>query len=114
MDATEHLIHIAEQIGDGQLGGIAWGRLAKEARAELAALRAAPPKIDGVPTVPGWYWARHKTTPRGGWTLCFVDRLEPSARVSVPYAEVFEFDYSSELQDFTDYHGPLTPPKETT
>lgn len=40
MNAIEHLIRIAEDRGDEKLGGIAWGRMATAARAELAALKA--------------------------------------------------------------------------
>lgn len=80
-----------------------------ELEAELDALRAAPPKIDGVPTVPGWYLARSSWR---GW-MC----VEVRAELNGGELGFYGWGYVEEAQPLDllkDYHGPLTPPKETT
>lgn len=83
----------------------------RAASAELSELklRAAPPKIDGVPTVPGWYWARSSWR---GW-MC----VEVRAELNGGELGFYGWGYVEEAQPLDllkDYHGPLTPPKETT
>lgn len=51
MNAIEHLIRIAEDRGDEKLGGIAWGRMATAARAELAALKATASRAEALERV---------------------------------------------------------------
>lgn len=90
------------------------------ARAELAALRAAPPKIDGVPTVPGWYWCKDCTDESNKWIVVYgyvrtVDcdyTGEKAGQISFCAVDADGGDIPSAL--LYDYHGPLTPPKETT
>lgn len=71
------------------------------------ALRAAPPKIDGVPTVPGWYWAKW---PEHENVRPIRVRMYSHGLLAQP----FDSECLFKLDTFTDYHGPLTPPKETT
>ena len=81
-----------------------------EALAELDALKlraAAPPKIDGVPTVPGWYWAKW---PEHENVRPIRVRMYSHGLLAQP----FDSECLFKLDTFTDYHGPLTPPKETT
>ena len=51
MDASEHLIHVAEDRGDEKLGGIAWGRMATSARTELSALKATASRAEALERV---------------------------------------------------------------
>lgn len=99
--------------------------MTEAARAELAALRAAPPKIDGVPTVPGWYWHREKNSRLKGvpWSLVWtngVQTLSEGEREILLWAQPVEEGSSQpiDIQDFEfaehEFCGPLTPPKETT
>lgn len=94
------------------------------ARAELAALRAATPKIDGVPTVEGWYWHREKNSRLKGvpWSLVWtngVRTLSDGDREIVIWTQPVEEGSAqqTDIQDFEfakhEFYGPLTPPKET-
>lgn len=92
---------------DGSACYTAW--MAGVVYARTAALRDAHPKIDGVPTVPGWYWARSSWR---GW-MC----VEVRAELNGGELGFYGWGYVEEAQPLDllkDYHGPLTPPKETT
>lgn len=117
MNAIEHLIHTAENEGDEKLGGVAWGRLAKAARAELAALRAATRWVPVTERLPeqGNYvlvhdkweiqWVAFRTGPENDWVWLAGRGHEPLVGIThwqpLPPAPGKD-------------HGPLTPPKETT
>lgn len=47
----------SEIINDSFL--LALGNLCEANESALHALAEGPPKLDGLPTVPGWYWLKH-------------------------------------------------------
>lgn len=85
--------------------------VAAAARAELAALT---PKPVERPVVEGWYWCRVGSNEnRKRWEVVYVDSYGDVSESGKDGFGSWDYTFRNGTRSYTDFHGPLTPPKET-